>query len=93
MRGGKARINAHFVAHLDRVLGRVELGHGMCTPPTPQSQRRDIDPTKIARQLAAYGRQIVATARSIVIPDARALVHARHLAVDRETVLEAPNGL
>jgi len=29
VRRGKARINAYFVAHLDRILGRLELGHGM----------------------------------------------------------------
>ena len=50
--GGEAQINAHFIEHPDRVLGQLELAHGMYGAQT-LTVAGDRDPAAIAQRIAA----------------------------------------
>jgi N12 class adenine-specific DNA methylase len=83
--GGEARINAHFIEHPDRVLGALELAHGMYSAETLEVTG-DVDAAAVAREIAALGREIARQAPAPVL-DA-GVVDERHVAS-----VAAPEGL
>ncbi len=89
--GGEARINEHFLTHPDRVLGQLEIGHGMYAADTLKVAG-DRDAEAIARQIAAHGRQIAAGAPAIAASEATVDIDV-DVGLQPQAVIEAPEGL
>ena len=88
--GGPARVNAYFVAHPDRVLGELTVGHGMYGAET-LSVRGEHDPEQLAAQIAAIGDQLADT-HPPTTPGRREVSPAAE-PQDRGQVAAAPEGL
>jgi N12 class adenine-specific DNA methylase len=85
--GGEARINAHFIEHPNRMLGQLDLAHGMYSAETLKVSG-DLDATAIAQEIAVLGQQIALAAPAITLDDAPAPSSTRHVAA-----VAAPEGL
>ena len=64
--GGEARINAHFIEHPNRMLGQLDLAHGMYSAETLRVSG-DLDATAIAQEIAVLGHQIALAAPAITL--------------------------
>jgi len=83
--GGEARINTHLIGHPDRVLGTLELAHGMYSAETLKVTG-EIDAGAIAGQIARLGGEIARQAPASALPVP--VVDERHVAR-----VAAPEGL
>jgi N12 class adenine-specific DNA methylase len=87
--GTQARVNAYFVAHPDRVLGELTVGHGMYGAET-LSVRGEHDPEQLAARIAAIGEQLAGTHPPVTLGR---LASPSAEPEERTHVVSAPEGL